>query len=96
MASWYQDDSIGLFQRPKSGGTSRPSSATSARISAPVPQPPPINANLLSTEMFLQTWVSETIQSNHLGTKRPSLMLVFVLPIKKKIFFIKIKIMKRP
>lgn len=49
MASWYQDDSIGLFQRPKSGGTSRPSSATSARISAPVPQPPPINANLLST-----------------------------------------------
>lgn len=50
MASWYQDDGIGLFQRPKSGGgSSRPTSATSARASAPVPQPPPINANLLST-----------------------------------------------
>ena len=49
MASWYQDDSIGLFPRPKSGGPSRPSSATSARTSTAVPQPPPINANLLST-----------------------------------------------
>ncbi|CAC5397176.1 unnamed protein product [Mytilus coruscus] len=49
MASWYQDDSIGLFQRPKSGGASRPTSATTARTNTPVPQPPPINANLLST-----------------------------------------------
>ena len=49
MASWYQDDSIGLFQRPKYGGASRPSSATTTRVNTPVPQPPPINANLLST-----------------------------------------------
>ncbi|XP_076118208.1 uncharacterized protein LOC143085614 isoform X2 [Mytilus galloprovincialis] len=49
MASWYQDDSIGLFQRPKSGGASRPTSATTARTNTPVPQPPPINANLLTT-----------------------------------------------
>lgn len=48
MASRYQDDVSSSSQRPKSG-SSRPSSAVSPRSQIPLPQPPPINPTLLST-----------------------------------------------